>query len=233
MVQAVYIMPKPAGFPEANVPQPYVGGVIGTNIICMIFHILNSPPEAGEATRGYLHGSLILDFIGQQGPSSKLRLLLLDLLILILQFVALATMHERNEVDAKKSSEQTTVSTVSDTNNQDHDAEERGEIRGTSMGPDAIELQDLGENRLGTAMQEPEETVQNHTFSISDNIASGQAIIGDFFVVDSARRMYRAYEDRRYEMRESDARVAEGGLAAMHGLRQRLSEQLANRAAPG
>ena len=233
MVQAVYIMPKPKGFPEQNVPQPYVGGVIGTNIICIIFHIFNSPPEAGEATRGYLHGSLILDFIGQQGPTSKLRLLLLDVLILVLQFMALATIHERNELDARKTPDESTTSTTIGTNNQDHDAEERGEVRGTSIGSDAIELQDLGDNRLGTAMQGPEGPAQNHTFAISDNIASGQAIIGDFLLLDSARRMYRAYEDRRRQMRETDARVAEGGLVAMHGLRQRLSEQLTNRAAPG
>jgi hypothetical protein len=236
MVQAVYIMPKPAGFPEQTVPQPYVGGVIGTNIICIIFHIFNRAPEAGEATRGYLHGSLLLDFIGQHGPSSKLRLLLLDVLILVLQFMALATIHEKNEMDAKKTSGESITATVNETNNQDHDAEERGEIRGTSMGSDGIELQDLDVSRVGSIMQEPggsSHSTQNHTFSISDNIASGQAIIGDFFLIDSARRMYRAYEDRRREMRGTDVRGSESGLAAMHGLRQRLSEQLTNRPAPG
>lgn len=231
MVQAVYLMPKPAGFPQQNIPQPYVGGVLGTNIVCMLFHVLNSPPEAGEATRGYLHGGLLLDFIGQQGPTSKLRLFFLDVVVLVLQFITLAAISERNSLEAKKSSE-TTSSTSTEPNNQDHDAEERGEVRGTSVGTDAIELQDLGGNRAATAMQESEELTQNHTFAISDNIASGQAVIGDFFLVDSARRMYRAYEDRRREQRETDARVAGGGLVAMHGLRQRLTERLSSRGTP-
>lgn len=232
MVQAVYLMPKPKGFPEQNVPQPYVGGIAGTNLICMIFHLFNGRPEAGEAERGYLHGSLLLDFIGQQGPTFKLRLVLLDVVIMILQFVALAAISEKQDLDSKKPNEESAqASSNGQANNQDHDAEERGELRGTSLGTDGIELQDLGSTELTAMLQDS--PAQNHIFSMSDNIASGQAIIGDFYIMDSAKQMYREYENRRREQRETDARVAEGGLAAMHGLRQRISEQLSNRGTPG
>jgi hypothetical protein len=229
MVQAVYLMPKPTEFPEQNLPQPYIGGVLGVNIVCMLFHLFNRAPEAGEATRGYLHGSLLLDFVGQHGPSSKLRLLLLDLVILLLQFLALAATSERKELESKKEGASHTASAV-ESHNQDHDAEERGEIRGTTLGTNDIELDNLGDSRTATTMHESEPPIQNHTFALSDNIASGQAIIGDFYLVDSARSMYRAYEDRRREQSETDAQVADGGLAAMHGLRQRLTQQLQTRA---
>ena len=232
MVQAVYLMPKPKGFPEQNVPQPYVGGVLGTNILCVLFHLLNSAPEAGEATRGYLHGSLLLDFVGQQGPTSKTRLLLLDVIVLLLQLLALAVMSEKSELEAKKDGD--SLSTAhSDANNQDHDAEERGEIRGTSVGADDIELQNFGENSTERGMHESEPPAQTHTFASSDNIASGRALIGDFRLVDSTRRIYRTYEERRRAQRETDARVAEGGLSAMNGLRERLAEQLTSRGTPG
>jgi hypothetical protein len=121
MVQAVYLMPKPIEFPEQNLPQPYIGGVLGVNIICMLFHLFSRAPEAGEATRGYLHGSLLLDFIGQHGPSSKLRLLLLDMVILLLQFLALAVISERKELETKKDGSSQTASIV-EVHNQDHDA---------------------------------------------------------------------------------------------------------------
>lgn len=232
MVQAVYLMPKPKGFPEQNVPQPYVGGVLGTNLLCLVFHLFNSPPEAGEATRGYLHGSLLIDFIGQQGPTSKLRLVLLDIVILLLQFLTLAVTKEKTDLEAKKDAELPSA-IRSESNNQDHDAEERGEIRGTSLGTDGIELQDLGGSDPAGVMQEVEPPAQSHTFALSDNIASGRALIGEFYLVDSARLIYRAYEDRRREQRETDARVAEGGLSAMNGLRQRLTEQLSSRVTPG
>lgn len=229
MIQAVYLMPKPVEFPEQSLPQPYIGGVLGVNIICMLFHLFSRAPGAGEATRGYLHGSLLLDFIGQHGPSSRLLLLLLDMVILLLQLLALAVISERKELESKKEVA-SQITSIVDSHNQDHDAEERGQVRGTTLGTDDIELDDLGDSRTATTMHESEPPVQNHTFALSDNIASGQAIIGDFHIVDSARSMYRAYEDRRREQNATDAQVADGGLAAMHGLRQRLTEQLQTRA---
>jgi hypothetical protein len=221
MIQAVYLMPKPKGFPEQNVPQPYVGGIVGTNVLCMIFHLLNNPPEAGEATRGYLHGSLMLDFIGQQGPTSKIRLFLLDLVILLLQLVALAALGEKKEIDKKPLSE---ASAATEPNNQDHDAEERGEVRGASVGANSIELQDLAEN-TATIMQASEESRQNHTFAVSDNVASGQAVIGDFFLADTVRQQYTAYQERRDE-------DSQGQFVTMSGLRRRITEGLQSRGTP-
>jgi hypothetical protein len=226
MVQAVYLMPKPKIFSEQNIPQPYVGGILGTNILCIIFHLINSPPNAGEATRGYLHGSLLLDFVGQLGPTSKIRLFLLDVIILLLQLIALAANSEKKELDNKKASDEAYPNTES--NNQDHDAEERGEVRGTSVGPEAIEVQELSDS-AATIMQESEESRQTHTFTISDNIASGQAIIGEFFLVDSVRHQYSVYQKSRNQQQPANNEEANSDFASIIGSRLRQAEQLSRR----
>jgi hypothetical protein len=64
-------------------------------------HLFFSVPSAGEPTQRYLHGGLLIDFIGQRlsfegflvmvgGPISRLRLLSVDVIILCLQLVMLA-----------------------------------------------------------------------------------------------------------------------------------------------
>ncbi|KIW07086.1 uncharacterized protein PV09_01970 [Verruconis gallopava] len=222
MVQIVYLMPRPKGFPEQNAPQPYVGAIIGINILCIMFHLINSAPEAGEATRGYLHGSLMLDFVGQHGPTSKLRLLLLDVFILLLQLVALATFTEKKELDTKKS-----FHTSVEANNQDHDSEERGEIRGTSTEElESVELQEIGENSSRTVTRDSEARPrQKSRFAVSDNIATGQALIGEFYLLDNVRQVYRTYEERR-SGRSVSAVDRNTRLLAMRGIPVRLAREM-------
>ncbi|KZF25987.1 DUF1746-domain-containing protein [Xylona heveae TC161] len=135
--QFFYLTPKPAIFPEAPKNRPYVGAILTTNILCMVLHILLTPPEAGEAARGYLHGGLIIDFIGQLGPSSKVALVLLDCLILLLQLFMLSTFAEQQHFkDSSSSSSSSSPSRITTTSSPTHrqrtrlhqtlDAEERG-----------------------------------------------------------------------------------------------------------
>jgi hypothetical protein len=87
-------------------------------------HLLLPRPEAGEATRGYLHGGLAMDFVGQKGPTSKFHLVLLDVLILLMQLVQLAATTTRQRVKQQMSSTTTPPTAV-----QNHDFEERGQHR--------------------------------------------------------------------------------------------------------
>jgi Fungal domain of unknown function (DUF1746) len=74
--------------------------LLGTFVLGFIPHLLFALPSAGEPTQYYLHGGLLIDFIGQRmcscesfdvgGPISRLRLLSVDLIILGLQLVMLA-----------------------------------------------------------------------------------------------------------------------------------------------
>jgi hypothetical protein len=42
--------------------------LFGTFVLGFIPHLLFSVPTAGEPTQGYLHGGLLIDFIGQRTP---------------------------------------------------------------------------------------------------------------------------------------------------------------------
>ncbi|PKX91871.1 DSC4 family protein [Aspergillus novofumigatus IBT 16806] len=120
IVQLIFFTPKAPPFdPTRN--QPFIGAIFVSNIFCMIFHNFFSRPEAGEATRGYLHGGLLIDFIGQKAPISLFRLLSLDFLVLILDFVMLGLIVERVKITG-----QTTPTSAETPRVQDHDSEERG-----------------------------------------------------------------------------------------------------------
>jgi hypothetical protein len=68
--------------------------IVVANILCILTHILHAQPEGTAALRNYLHGGLICDFIGELGPISRTRLLLMDLIVLCLQLIYLAISHE-------------------------------------------------------------------------------------------------------------------------------------------
>lgn len=159
----------------------------------MILHICFERPQAGEATRGYLNGSLILDFIGQKGPTSLSHLLLLDTIILAVQLVAMAAAMENQALDkAKKAA--STLENV-EPNTQDHDAEERGEVRGASAMLDSAE-QDEEEDTTGLQGLAQRKDTLADPFAVSDVIASGQAVVADFYIADTMRKQYIGYKQR-------------------------------------
>jgi hypothetical protein len=199
LVQLVYLMPKSPAFPEPET-QPYVGGILGTNVLCMILHAYFARPEAGEATRGYLHGGLLLDFVGQKGPSSKLHLILLDTLIVLLQLTALAaTIRRKTLAKALKRSRspqpdpsETTEDSVNERpTDQDHDAEERGEQRRP-----LLESQPLRPDLSGGGNIFPD-PASNREWDLLDRHASGQSIIADLLIADTVRQQHDAYQAYR------------------------------------
>lgn len=67
--------------------------MILANVVAMSLHLIAPLPQAGEATRLDLHGHLFLDLIGQRCPvgwSGRLRLVCMDLLVFVLQSLAVA-----------------------------------------------------------------------------------------------------------------------------------------------
>ncbi|KAK3714691.1 hypothetical protein LTR37_007671 [Vermiconidia calcicola] len=154
MVQFMFLTPKQPPLPEHPPDKPIIGALLGSNALCLFLHIWLSAPSAGEATRGYLHGGLAMDFIGQQGPTSKAHLLLLDLLLLFLQITHLAANMVRDRLREATASNTSTVHSAqlpppaTSALRQDHDAEERGVHRSEEQ--QDIEMQTL--NPTGTAL---------------------------------------------------------------------------------
>lgn len=99
LVQYMYLTPKPEEFVRLMpAPRPQMYIIFGSNILCVLFHLLFALPEASEVMRGYLHGGAIIDFVGQKAPTSKLSLVLLDCVVLALQCLMCAVWLERDRI---------------------------------------------------------------------------------------------------------------------------------------
>ncbi len=170
----------------------------------MLFHMLDPQPEAGEASRGYLHGGILIDFVGQEGPISKSRLVVLDLLTLALQLLVLAAFLERQKLrtpttSAEGSTGATTAGTTeAGLQGQDHDSEERGVLRPDPGSSEDIELQPLHSSAGRTGGEEDGERdellsesqqlgVQDSSNHPLDAFYTGEHISTELHILDSIR----------------------------------------------
>lgn len=204
-------------------PRPFLPVVAGLFAVNFLLHMLYAAPAAGEDTRGYLHGGLMIDFIGQQGPTSKWKLGGLDLCILVLQLVMVSAHVKRRNLKMQLSqmtagetqgsageaatSEPTgddttppsTTTTTNTTSNaargQSADDEERGVLRRTDT------MSDIG------AEPEEEDSLLQSTAETShvdalDLLTSGQCVILSSGVLDTIwheNENYRASRQTRTE----------------------------------
>ncbi|KAL2178517.1 uncharacterized protein P884DRAFT_220768 [Thermothelomyces heterothallicus CBS 202.75] len=198
---------SPKDGPLLPLEQPNIYGIFVPSVLCILVHMFFGLPEAGEATRGYLHGGVIIDFIGQKPPTSRLAFLFLDLIILGAQCLMLAVHREleglkkavtpglRTTSPDLGQPDQITVAPA--TTVQDHDAEERGVLREESLlgYGGGIELQPLSgsssRQRDGSAVEDER---MGNTFSSAvdsadmlDVIRSGNAVLGNFHVIHAVR----------------------------------------------
>ncbi|KAK1140522.1 hypothetical protein N8T08_010268 [Aspergillus melleus] len=140
IIQLIFFTPKAPPFdPTRN--QPFVGAIFASNLFCMTFHYFFVHPDAGESTRGYLHGGILIDFIGQKAPVPVARLLSFDVLVMLLHLIMLGLIVER--VQTTEATAAATTAAVSPSpsssaqspiaeRDQDHDSEERGVLRNDS-----------------------------------------------------------------------------------------------------
>lgn len=127
-----------------NPPAVQLPPVILINVLCFATHLLQANPEAkGWASRGYLHGGLIIDFVGELGPVSKWRLVSMDLLIFGLQLVVLVVGNEK----LKAAGDPEAQEPHEPPDGQDLEAAEEGRVMSSAQPPleteDGIELQSL------------------------------------------------------------------------------------------
>jgi hypothetical protein len=182
-------------------------------VLCILAHLFFSLPEAGEATRGYLHGGVIIDFIGQQPPTSRLAFLCYDLVILGAQCLMLAVHQERENLKKAVSPALRTISLNEGQSGQaeqpaaqttqDLDAEERGELRdetylgqggGTEMQPPSGSGQARAGESVSAAAAAADDEQAGNTYSSAaasadmlDIISSGNAVLGNFHVIHAVR----------------------------------------------
>ncbi|RDL36658.1 uncharacterized protein BP5553_06010 [Venustampulla echinocandica] len=211
--QLMFLTPKPQFVPPLPQHRPYIGAIFGPNIICMLLHMFTARPHAGEAMRGYLHGGIIVDLIGQKGPTSKIHLVALDLLVLVLQFAMLAVHVERERLSKMVTAYTSPTRRVDPASAvvpsiQDHDAEERGVMRDGFAENGDIELQPMAsqDNDSTPAQEITTPSNDDHARLLAelpprderggdglDTFWSGRAIVVDLHILHNIRRQWADY----------------------------------------
>jgi hypothetical protein len=183
-------LPQPAFFISQQSDRQYITSILATNLVCVFLHLFLAAPEAGEATREYLHGGFLIDFVGEPGPVSKLRMLLIDLSVLVLQIVILAAVMERKQLrfaidhpSWMELIERVGRSFV----RQDLDAEEQGIRRSQEALVDFAQSLSLETEQIdrdaGASIQKDE-----HHLDIS---YSGQMVILDLYIRETLRKAWK------------------------------------------
>ena len=215
----LFFTPKADTFLQSLAAQrPQVFAIFAPNLLCMLAHLIWAPPHASEATRGYLHGGIIVDFIGQKAPTSRFSLVLLDFIILAVQCFMLAVHQESEKLwktvrprtaatSAAGGATSTVAAPAPAPTIQDHDAEERGEPRDLAQGraeSDDIELRPMLGNSTSTEGRSrnrgdthwPGGATARRTSStdLAETIASGNAVLADFHVINSIRMAGNDYQ---------------------------------------
>ena len=167
----------------------------------MLLHLAFSPPAAGEATRGYLHGGLVIDFVGQRSPVGIWKLVGLDILVFALQILVVGVTLERRAITKVDEVIQSVVEVVTE-NGQDHDSEERGVFRQATAAGDDIELQDLQDassgrtggdtNRERDESLLPDGSSEPRIDHPLDPFYTGDYIIANLHILDTIRAQWQA-----------------------------------------
>lgn len=163
--------------------------------------------------RGYLHGGLIVDIIGQKGPTSKLQLIALDLVVLALQLAMLAVHVERERLSKMVAAytaptRRGGLAAAIVPSIEDHDAEERGVMRDGLADNGDIELQPMAPQDNDSTPTQGITTPSNddrarllaeppprddHGGDGLDTFWSGRAIVMDLHILNNIRRQWEDY----------------------------------------
>ncbi|ORY09204.1 hypothetical protein BCR34DRAFT_487588, partial [Clohesyomyces aquaticus] len=230
--------------------KPFLPLILVSFAVNFLLHSLYPAPSAGEDTRGYLHGGLMIDFIGQQGPTAKWKLTGLDIAILLLQLVMVSVHVKKRDLKKKlgkisggsaatrtegepspaQGSDNTTTeqpstpipsATAATERDQDADAEERGVLRRTDT------LSDIGANDDPDHDEEdallPSSDTE-HGIDAVDVLASGQCLIGDFHVINTLLQEHDNYNTFRQTRTETSASssLSPDTLRQLHSIRVRF-----------
>lgn len=182
----------------------------------------------------------MIDFIGQKGPTSKWKLVGLDLVLLLLQLTMVAVHAKRRElkkmiakitggssVTATRTvegeppaAEQATATTTAEDNaarEQDADAEERGVLRRTDSLSDSGADPDEEEDALLPSSE------GTHVDAL-DMLISGQCLVGEFTLIDTLlqeHQHYQAYRQTRTDAGANSA-IPPSTLRQLHSIRVRF-----------
>lgn len=196
-----FLTPKPESFPIAMPAHPsHVVSILLPNVICILCHLFMNLPTGTEASRGYLHGGVLIDFVGQTPPTSRLLLLALDACILTLQCLMLAVHSQREALretvkpqrgfDFLPELRRQIRAQVADEGRQRAAREAAtSDVNDLEMGPmgadhdGGMEGNEEGSRLLRGEPSSPTATKRQ----LADIYASGNAVIGEFHLLQTIR----------------------------------------------
>lgn len=205
--QLMYLSPKDESFPFLmQASRSQVALIVFPNLWCMLVHLFAALPRGPDYHRGYQHGGLVIDFVGQKPPAYRIYYLLADVLLLGLQCLMLAIHVEREKLRLslktfRPLAVDTALEVATARTIDDLDAEEQN-IR--SLGPsvadasgqdDGIELQPLRRSssrrrRRYTSDSDSQASLEDDDISrsrLSDILTSGNALLGEYHVLHCMR----------------------------------------------
>ncbi|KAG6030027.1 hypothetical protein E4U19_000694 [Claviceps sp. Clav32 group G5] len=214
--QYMYLTPKDESFPFLMpAGRVHVLLVVVPNLICMLLHLFTSLPRGPDFHRGYQHGGLIIDFVGQRPATYRIYYLLADLAILGLQCLMLTVHTQREQLRVllktfrpilPELSGDMQGTAIAARSLQDLDAEERGVLlHGQDVTTPAANLTTMEEGggvemRHASGSLEVVEGDQNGEAGsllqrstseecprapLSDIINSGNAVLGNYCIIQS------------------------------------------------
>ncbi|KAF8424578.1 hypothetical protein EV426DRAFT_82782 [Tirmania nivea] len=212
-IQLNFLTPKPINLPTPPQRRSVIIGLFGWTIFNLLIHILGSAPEAGEASGGWLHGGLIIDFIGHEGPISKVRLVITDITILLLQLVMLAaTIAKLGLLEGVTEGRRRGGDAGEGNRTHDLDSEERGERYGERDSENEEEESDL---------EDVNDAVDN-----IDGLGRGSRRGGE---LDGAPQQRRHHRRRRKRRRWSTGGEDENGSLLSHSHQRRSASTARSR----
>ncbi|KAK2592035.1 hypothetical protein QQS21_010268 [Conoideocrella luteorostrata] len=212
--QYMYLTPKDESFPFL-MPAGRVHAllVVIPNFICILLHLFTSLSRGPDFHRGYQHGGLIIDFVGQRPATSRLYYLLADLAILVIQCLMLTVHTQREQLRVVLKTFRPILPELAEDmeaavhSAQDLDAEERGvslhAVDSTATATNAfafdenggIEMREMNrslETGEGGQQYGEADSLLHRSASedsprahLSDVMSSGNAVLGNYYIIQS------------------------------------------------
>ncbi|KAL6869174.1 hypothetical protein ACO1O0_000497 [Amphichorda felina] len=181
--------------------------IVLPNLWCMLVHLFAALPQGLEYHRGYQHGGMIIDFVGQKPPTYRTYYLLADLFILGLQCLMLAVHSERERLrlslktfqplitDPARRVQVATARAIEDLDLEEQNIDSSGpSMSGTADGGGDIELQPLRRSSSRSGRTEASESgLRTHSGDdvsrsrLSDILSSGNAMLDDYHILHCMR----------------------------------------------
>lgn len=208
--QYTYLTPKAESFPFHIPPsRGHAMGVLIPNVICILLHLFCALSTGPDYHREYMHGGVIIDFVGQKPPKSRLYYILADLAIVLVQSLMLTIHAERERLRImlktfRPASPDQAREIMSMPTIQDLDAEERGvsrdmaastmdetnehdiEMQPLRRASDADDTNDASPDS-GPASRESPTPDESSRSPLSDSMSSGNAILGEYHILHTVR----------------------------------------------